>query len=77
VIAGTRERRTRGSLTPDARVSDAGYAAVAGFLGEPALVELTMLIGLYRLVACFANALDVDLDDRPAQRLREFRGDGA
>lgn len=59
-------------LTTDARVSDATYDAVAGFMSEQQIVELTMLVGAYRLIACVANGLRVDLDDVPARALEEF-----
>jgi alkylhydroperoxidase family enzyme len=61
--------------TLDSRVGEEDYQAVAAFMDERRLVELTMLAGLYRLVACFANVLDVELDELPARRLARFRRD--
>ena len=56
-------------LTMDACVSDAALRAVEEFMDERQIVELTMLVGLYRLVACAAAALSVDLDEEPARAL--------
>ncbi len=56
-----------GELTSDARVSDATYAAVASFLNEQEIVELTLVVGYYNLVSRALNALDVDID-APARR---------
>jgi alkylhydroperoxidase family enzyme len=53
-------------LTSDAHVSDAAYAAVAQFLNEEEIVELTLVIGFYNLVSRTLNALEVDVD-APAQ----------
>ncbi len=60
-------------LTLDARVSDPTFQGVASFMDERQIVELTMLAGLYRLVACVANGLNIDLDDEPARALEHFR----
>jgi alkylhydroperoxidase family enzyme len=51
-----------GELTSDARVSDAAYAAVAQFLNEEEIVELTLVTAFYNLVSRVLNALEVDLD---------------
>jgi alkylhydroperoxidase family enzyme len=51
------------ALTVDARVDDRTYQAVAKFFDQQQMVELTMVVGLYRMVACVANALEVELDD--------------
>ncbi len=51
-----------GELTADARVSDAAYAAVAAFLNEEELVELTLVTSFYNMVSRTLNALDVDID---------------
>ena len=59
-------------LALDARVSDAASADVAAFMPERDIVELTLLVGTYRMVACVANTLRVDLDDAPARALAEF-----
>ncbi len=56
-----------GELTIDARASDATYAAVASFLDEEGIVELTLLIAYYNMVSRALNALEVDID-APAQR---------
>jgi len=51
-----------GEMTADARVSDATFGAVAGFLNEEEVVELTLVVGYYNLVSRTLNALDVDID---------------
>ena len=56
-----------GELTSDARVSDAAYRAVAAFLNEEEIVELTLVIGFYNMVSRALNALEVDID-LPAQK---------
>jgi len=55
-----------GELTSAARASDAAYAAVAAFLNEEEIVELTLVIGYYNMVSRTLNALEVDVD-APAQ----------
>jgi alkylhydroperoxidase family enzyme len=60
-------------LARDARVSDAVFTDVAAFMSEREIVELTLLVAAYRMVACVANALGADLDDAPAQAVAEFR----
>jgi alkylhydroperoxidase family enzyme len=61
-------------LTIDADVSDEAFLAVAGFMDDRQIVELTMIAGLYRLVSCVANALCVEPDEEPARRIEQFRG---
>jgi alkylhydroperoxidase family enzyme len=56
-----------GELTTTSSVSDATYAAVADFLNDEEVVELTLVTGYYNLVSRALNALQVDID-RPAQR---------
>jgi alkylhydroperoxidase family enzyme len=56
-----------GELTAEASVSDATYAAVAAFLNEEEVVELTLVTGFYNLVSRALNALEVDVD-APAQK---------
>lgn len=56
-----------GELTSEARVSDAAYAAVAAFLNEEEIVELTLVIGFYNMVSRTLNALQVNVD-APAQK---------
>ena len=51
-----------GELTSDARASDAAYEAVAAFLNEEEVVELTLVIGFYNMVSRALNALEVDVD---------------
>jgi alkylhydroperoxidase family enzyme len=51
-----------GELTGDARASDAAYAAVAAFLNEEEVVELTMVTSYYNMVSRILNALEVDID---------------
>ncbi len=60
-------------MTINSRVSDDVFAAVASFLTEKQLVELALLVGLYRLVAATANTLQVDLDQEAASTLDLFR----
>jgi 4-carboxymuconolactone decarboxylase len=60
-------------LTLEARVSEATFQSVASFMDHRQIVELTMLAGLYRLVACVANGLNVDLEDEPARALERVR----
>lgn len=55
-----------GELTSESRVSDATWAAVASFLNEEELVELTMVASAYNMVSRMLNALEVDID-APAQ----------
>jgi alkylhydroperoxidase family enzyme len=63
-------------LTVNAAISDLTFDAVAAFMDEGQIVELTMLVSLYRFVSCFANALDVDLDHAAADTLSRFEGTG-
>lgn len=56
-----------GELTSGAAVSDATFAAVADFLNEEEIVELTMVTSFYNLVSRTLNALQVDIDG-PAQK---------
>ena len=62
-----------GSLALHANVDTGTFQAVADHMDEQQIVELTMIVGVYRLVACFANGLAVDLDDQPARALEQFR----
>ncbi len=54
-------------LTSDARVSEATFGAVAEFLSDEQIVELTLVVGFYNLVTRALNALEVEIDP-PAQR---------
>ena len=56
-----------GELTTDSRVSDATFAAVAAFLNDEEVVELTMVTSFYNMVSRTLNALQVDVD-APALR---------
>ncbi len=58
-----------GELTADARVSDAVYGAVAAFLNEEEIVELTLVIGYYNMVARALNALEVEIEPVAQQEL--------
>lgn len=58
----------------NAKVSDGTFAAVAAVMDEKQIVELSLLVGLYRLVSSFANALQVDTEDDPARALDHLRG---
>ncbi|MEX0750979.1 MAG: carboxymuconolactone decarboxylase family protein [Dehalococcoidia bacterium] len=59
-----------GELTADARVSQATFDAVAQFLNEEEIVELTMVTGFYNMVSRTLNALEVDIDAPAAQDLQ-------
>jgi alkylhydroperoxidase family enzyme len=50
-------------LHDDSRVSDATWAALAREYDEAQLIELTMLIGQYHMVAFALNSLGVQLDE--------------
>ncbi|MBF6599900.1 MAG: carboxymuconolactone decarboxylase family protein [Dehalococcoidia bacterium] len=54
-----------GELTAEASASDATHGAVASFLNDEEIVELTMLIGYYNLVSRTLNALEVEPEARP------------
>ena len=54
-----------------ARPSDATYAAVAAFLNEEEIVELTLLIGYYNLVSRALNALEVEPEPAAQRALDE------
>jgi alkylhydroperoxidase family enzyme len=56
-----------GELSQDSRVSVATFDAVAAFLDEEQIVELTFVVGYYNMVSRLLNALAVDVD-APAQR---------
>lgn len=61
-----------GELTSDARASDATYEAVAAFLNDEEVVELTLVIGFYNMVSRTLNALEIDIDEPAARDLREL-----
>jgi 4-carboxymuconolactone decarboxylase len=50
-------------LHDDARISDATWDALAREYDETQLIELTMLIGQYHMVAFALNSLGVELDE--------------
>jgi len=50
-------------LHDDARISDSTWSAIAEEYDEAELIELTMLIGHYHMVAFALNSLCVQLDD--------------
>lgn len=54
-------------MTVAAQVTQATFDAVAAFLDEEEIVELTLVIGYYNLVSRTLNALQVDVDG-PARR---------
>lgn len=56
-----------GEMSVDSRVSPTTFDAVAGFLNEEEIVELTMVTGFYNMVSRVLNTLEVDID-APAQR---------
>jgi alkylhydroperoxidase family enzyme len=55
-----------GELSAASRTTDATYQAVASFLNDEEIVELTLAIGFYNMVSRVLNALEVDVD-KPAQ----------
>jgi 4-carboxymuconolactone decarboxylase len=50
-------------LHDEATISEPTWTALAGFYDETQLIELTMLIGQYHMVAFALNSLGVELDD--------------
>ncbi len=63
-----------GELTAHARASDAAYGAVSSFLNAEELVELTLVIGYYNMVARALNALEVDIDTQARRDLETVGG---
>lgn len=61
-----------GELSASSRVSDATYAAVAAFLDDEEMTELTLTIGYYNMVSRFLNAMQVDIDPPAERDLREM-----
>ncbi len=59
-------------LTLAATVSNATFTSLADAMDEREIVEVVLVVGLYRLVACVANGLSVELDEGAASALREF-----
>jgi alkylhydroperoxidase family enzyme len=59
-----------GELSSESRVSDASWDAVAQFLNEEELVELTFVVSFYNLVSRTLNALQVDVDEPAARDLQ-------
>jgi alkylhydroperoxidase family enzyme len=55
--------RYAGELSERSQVSDEAFRAVAAFLDEEQLVELTMVVGFYNMVSRTLNGLQVDLDE--------------
>jgi 4-carboxymuconolactone decarboxylase len=53
------------ALTREGRADPARVEQLRASLGEPGLVELTVLVGYYTLLALFLNGLAVDLDVDP------------
>ncbi len=54
------------ALSREGRADAAAVARLREALGEQGLVELTVLVGYYTLLALFLNGLAVDLDPDPA-----------
>jgi 4-carboxymuconolactone decarboxylase len=52
------------ALSRDGRADDALVAPLREALGEQGLVELTILVGWYSLLAMFLNGMQVDVDAR-------------
>ena len=50
-------------LHRDAKISDATWARLAASFDEQALIEITVLVGQYHLVAFALNSLEVELDE--------------
>ena len=51
-------------VTSDIEASDGAWGAVAAFLSEAQLVELTLVAAFYNMVARFLRTAAVDLDPR-------------
>ncbi|MET7903830.1 carboxymuconolactone decarboxylase family protein [Streptomyces sp. NPDC005355] len=54
--------RAADELHGDARLSDTTWEALAEHFGEADLIEITMLVGQYHMVAFFLNSVGVELD---------------
>ena len=54
--------RAADELNRDARMSAATWEALAGHFGDAELIEITMLVGQYHMVAFFLNSAGVELD---------------
>jgi alkylhydroperoxidase family enzyme len=50
-------------LHDDSRISDSTWAALAGEYDDTQLIEVTLLIGQYHMVAFGLNSLGVQLDE--------------
>lgn len=61
-----------GELSAASHVSDATYSAVAAFLDEEEIVELTLAVGYYNMVSRFLNAMQVNIDPPAERDLREL-----
>jgi AhpD family alkylhydroperoxidase len=55
-------------VTQEVRAKNSTYKKLQAFLSEREIVELTVVIGYYNLVARFLEALEVDLDEKPLQK---------
>ncbi|MGH3388517.1 MAG: carboxymuconolactone decarboxylase family protein [Actinomadura sp.] len=55
--------RAADELHHDAKISDLTWAELAHTYDERGLIEITMLVGHYHLVAFALNSLEVELDD--------------
>jgi alkylhydroperoxidase family enzyme len=55
--------RAADELHADAKISDVTFAALRESYEEEGLIEITMLVGHYHLVAFALNSLEVELDD--------------
>jgi 4-carboxymuconolactone decarboxylase len=53
------------ALTRDGQADATTVEQLRAALGERGLVELTVLVGYYTLLALFLNGLNVDLDAEP------------
>jgi AhpD family alkylhydroperoxidase len=56
-------------------VSDEAFEALRQHLAEQAIVELTLIIGFYRMVARFVIALEVEIDTGRESSLRGLLGE--
>ncbi|CAM5445866.1 carboxymuconolactone decarboxylase family protein [Streptomyces purpurascens] len=54
--------RAADELNREAAMSDATWEALAEHFGDAELIEITMLVGQYHMVAFFLNATGVELD---------------
>jgi 4-carboxymuconolactone decarboxylase len=55
--------RSADELHADGKIRDETWATLAGYFDEASLIEITMLVGHYHMVAFVLNSLEVELDE--------------